>query len=123
MYLADQKLPIAVPRVRNRSRGAELPLTSYAAPQTPRALDEGLFRRVLGGLACREYEACTEAVPAAGGRSRSTVWRRFIRASARHLAALQERRLDGEPWIALFLDGKRFAEDATKCLPTPARAV
>ena len=62
----------------------------------PRALDEGLFRRVLGGLACREYEACAEAVPAAFGLSRSTV----------------SRRLDGEPWIALFLDGKRFAEDA-----------
>ena len=112
VYLADQKLPIAVPRVRDRSRGAELPLTSYAALQTPRALDEGLFRRVLGGLACREYEACAEAVPAAFGLSRSTVSRRFVRASARHLAALQERRLDGEEWIALFLDGKRFAEDA-----------
>ena len=79
-YLADQKLPIAVPRVRDRSRGVELPLTSYAALQTPRALDEGLFRRVLGGLACREYEACAEAVPAAFGLSRSTVSRRFIRA-------------------------------------------
>ena len=112
VYLADQKLPIAVPRVRDRSRGVELPLTSYAALQTPRALDEGLFRRVLGGLACREYAACAEAVPAAFGLSRSTVSRRFIRASARHLAALQERRLDGEEWIALFLDGKRFAEDA-----------
>ncbi len=25
--------------------------------QTPRARDVGLFRRVLGGLSCREYEA------------------------------------------------------------------
>ena len=112
VYLADQKLPVAVPRVRDRRRGVEIPLESYAALQTPRALDEGLFRRVLGGLACGEYAACAEAVPAAFGLSRATVSRRFVRASTRHLAQLQERRLDGEQWVALFLDGKRFAADA-----------
>src|SRR2546425_3481736 len=111
VYLADQKLAIAVPRVRDHRRGIEVPLASYAALQTPRALDEGLFRRVLGGLACRDYAACAEAVPAAFGLSRATVSRRFIQASARQLATLQERRLDDQQWIAVFLDGKRFAED------------
>jgi len=111
VYLADQKLAIAVPRVRDRRRQIELPLASYAGLQQPRTLDEGLFRRVLGGIACGDYAACAEAVPAAFGLSRSTVSRRFIRASTRHLAALQERRLDEEEWVALFVDGKRFAED------------
>lgn len=111
IYLADQKLPVAVPRVRDRERGTEVPLAGYAALQEPRHLDEGLFRRVLGGLAQREYAACAEAVPAAFGLSRSTVSRRFVRASARHLTALQERRLEDQQWIALFLDGKRFAAD------------
>jgi transposase-like protein len=110
IYLADQKLGLAVPRVRDRDRGLEVPLATYAAFQQPRALDEGLFRRVLGGLSQREYAACAEAVPKAFGLSRSTVSRRFVRASTRHLTALQERRLDAE-WVALFLDGKRFAED------------
>jgi putative transposase len=112
VYLADQKLPVAVPRVRDRQRQVEVPLASYAALQQPRALDEGLFRRILGGLACGEYAACAEAAPAAFGLSRATVSRRFVRASARHLATLQERRLDGERWAVLLLDGKRFAEDA-----------
>lgn len=112
VHLADQKLPITVPRVRDRARGVEVPLASYQALQTPRALDEGLLRRVLGGLACGDYRACAEAVPAAFGLSRSTVSRRFVRASARQLAAVQERRLDGEEWVALFVDGKRFAADA-----------
>jgi putative transposase len=111
VYLADQKLAIAVPRVRDRQRQIEVPLASYAALQQPRALDEGLFRRVLGGIACGDYAACAEAVPEAFGLSRATVSRRFVRASARHLATLQERPLDGEEWVALFLDGKRFAED------------
>lgn len=31
VYLADQKLPVRVPRVRDRRRGCEVPLASYAA--------------------------------------------------------------------------------------------
>ena len=111
VYLADQKVPVAVPRVRDRHRQVEIPLRTYQQLQAPRALDEGLFRRVLGGLACRDYEACAEAVPQAFGLSRSTVSRRFVRASARRLREVQERSLADAQWVALFLDGKTFAED------------
>ena len=111
VYLADQKLPIAVPRVRDRTAGAECPLATYAALQTPRGQDVGLFRRVLGGLSTREYEAAAEAVPEAFGLARASVSRRFIRASARELRRLQERRLDDVEWVALVLDGKTFAGD------------
>ncbi|MGH9780064.1 MAG: IS256 family transposase [Candidatus Acidiferrales bacterium] len=115
VYLADQKVPVAVPRVRDQQRQVEVPLATYQQLQTPRALDEGLFRRVLGGLACGEYAACAEAVPVAFGLARSTVSRRFVRASARQLRTLLERPLTlpaGEHWIALFIDGKSFAADA-----------
>lgn len=111
IYLADQKLPITVPRVREGQGRREVPLATYAALQTPRAQDVGLFRRVLGGLSCREYEAAAEAVPEAFGLARSSVSRRFIRASARELRQLQERRLDDAEWLVLVLDGKSFAGD------------
>jgi transposase-like protein len=111
IYLADQKLPVQVPRVRDRAAGRELPLPSYAALQTPRAQDVGLFRRVLSGLSCREYAAAAEAVPAAFGLTKTSVSRRFIRASARDLARLQERSLADARWLTLVLDGKTFAED------------
>jgi len=111
IYLADQKLPITVPRVRDRRVQREVPLATYAALQAPRAQDVGLFRRVLGGLSCREYEAAAEAVPAAFGLARSSVSRRFIRASAHELRRLQERRLDDAEWLVLVLDGKTFAGD------------
>ncbi len=112
IFLADQKLPIRVPRVRDRARGREVALPTYEQLQTPRALDAGLFRRVLGGLSCREYERTAEAVPEAFGLAKTSVSRRFLRASARELRALQERRLDDARWVALVLDGKTFAEDA-----------
>jgi transposase-like protein len=111
IYLADQKLPITVPRVRDRRAQQEVPLATYAQFQTPRAHDVGLFRRVLGGLSCREYEAAAEAVPEAFGLARSSVSRRFIRASAGELRRLAERRLDDAEWLVLVLDGKAFAGD------------
>ena len=99
IFLADQKLAITVP------------LATYQRLQTPRTHDVGLFRRVLGGLSCREYEAAAEAVPEAFGLARSSVSRRFIRASAHELRRLQERRLDDAEWLVLVLDGKTFAGD------------
>lgn len=111
IFLADQKLPITVPRVRDRRAHQEVPLTTYAQFQAPRAQDVGLFRRVLGGLSCREYEAAAEAVPEAFGLTRSSVSRRFIRASAGELRRLTERRLDDAEWLVLVLDGKAFAGD------------
>ena len=111
IYLADQKLPIRVPRVRDRRDQCEIPLATYAALQTPRAHDVGLFRRVLGGLSCRDYAAAAEAVPEAFGLARSSVSRRFIRASATALRRLHERRLDDAEWLVLVLDGKTFAGD------------
>jgi len=70
-----------------------------------------LFRKVLGGLSCREYEAAAEAVPEAFGLAKSTVSRRFIRASAAERRRLQERRLDDAEWLVLVVDGKSFAGD------------
>jgi transposase-like protein len=111
IFLADQKVPVVVQRVRDWLHGAEIPLRSYQQLQTPRSADGGLFRKVLLGLSCRDYRASAEAVPEAFGLSASSISRRFIRASAKQLQALQERRLDGYDVVALLLDGKTFAAD------------
>ncbi len=109
--MADQKIPLAVPRVRDRLRNQEVPLPTYERLQAPRTRDAGLLHKVLGGLSTREYERCAEAVPEAFGLSASTVSRRFKRASARKLQERLERRLDRDDVVARLLDGKTFAED------------
>ncbi len=111
IYLSDQKIPLMVPRIRDRRTNSEVPLMSLERLQSPRAMDAGLFKRVLKGLSCRNYEECAEAVPAAFGLSPSTVSRRYIRVSAKRLKELLGRRLEGYDFVALILDGKRFAED------------
>lgn len=112
IFLADQKVPVTVQRLRDQAQRQEIPLQSYQRLQTPRGADGGLFRKVLAGLSCRDYRASAEAVPAAFGLSPSSVSRRFIRASARQLQTLQERRLEAYDFVALLLDGKTFATDA-----------
>jgi transposase-like protein len=111
VYLRDQKLPILVPRVRNQQEGKEIQLRSYERLQEPRNGDEGVLKRILHGLSCRSYEACAEAVPEAFGLSGSTISKRYIRASARGLKRLCERRLENYDFVALLLDGKSFGTD------------
>lgn len=100
-----------MPQVRIRATNTDVPLATYAQRQTPRGQDVGLFRRVLGGLSCRDYEAAAEAVPEAFGLTKSSVSRRFVRASAKALQPLHERRHDDAEWLARLLDGKSFADD------------
>jgi len=111
--LAGQRIGIRVPRLRGEGR--EIPLRSYAALHGSGELNETLLRRVLYGISCRNYEAAAEAVPGAIGLSSSTVSRSFVEASASQLRAFQERDLSGEDYVAVFLDGKTFA-DATMVL-------
>lgn len=111
VYLADQKLSVMVPRVRDHFSNKEIPLKSLEHLQTPRSTDEGLFQKILKGLSCRDYRECAEAMPQAFGLSSSTVSRRYIRASAKKLKEFCSRRLDGYDFVVLILDGKRFAED------------
>lgn len=107
--LAGQRVAIRVPRVRDPA--GEIPLSGYRALQGGGALDEGLLKRVLYGISCRDYEVAAQALPGAIGLSGSSVSRRFITASAARLKAFQERDLSGEDLVAMVLDGKTFAED------------
>jgi transposase-like protein len=50
-------------------------------------------------------------IPEALSLSRSTVSRRYIRASKKKLQELMERKLDRYDFIAVVLDGKRFGDD------------
>ena len=111
VYLMDQKLSVDVPRVRDVAVDKEVCLSAYRALQRPREMDEGLLLRVIKGISCRDYRACAEAVPEAFGISASSVSRRFIKATAKKLKQFRERALDEDDFVALFIDGKSFAEE------------
>lgn len=111
VYLADQKVAVTVPRVRDLHHDQEVPLTTYQGLREPRRAEEAALRKILKGLSCRSYEACVEPVAETFGLTASSLSRRFKRASARKLAELQERDLSEHDLVALFLDGKTFGDD------------
>ncbi len=111
VYLADQKIRVRVPRVRDIHHNQEVSLTPYERLQSPRGADKQLMLRILRGLGCRNYHETAALVPEAFGMSASTVSRRFIRATERRLQELTERELSKHDFVALFLDGKAFGDD------------
>jgi len=111
VYLAEQKVPVQVPRVRDREARRELPLASYQGLQRPQGVEEGVLRRVVAGLSQRRYKECATLAPQAFGLSASSVSRRYVQASERHLRQLCARRLEKYDIVAIFLDGKSFAKE------------
>jgi transposase-like protein len=111
VYLADQKVGVRVPRVRDTVRDEEVPLTTYAGLQDARRADDAALRKVLKGLSCRDYASCVDPVAQTFGLSASSLSRRFKRASAKKLQELSERDLGKYDIVGLFLDSKTFGDD------------
>jgi transposase-like protein len=110
VQLAGQRHPFNIPRVQSVAGDGEISLESLKHLRGTGQLDEVLLKRVLYGISCRNYAAAAAAVPGAIGLSSSTVSRRFTQASAKQLKSLQERDLSELDLLAIFLDGKTFAD-------------
>ena len=111
VYLMDQKIPIEVPRVRNKLSNSEVPLEYYQKFQEPYNSGEQVFKKLLNGISTHRYRECAELAPETFGISASSLSRRFKTASAARLRQLQERGLERYDFVAIFVDGKRFADD------------
>lgn len=111
VYLSDQKAPLKVPRIRNKITGREVPLQTYQKLQRPYKEDGQIFKKLLNGLSMRKYQESTEIVPQVFGISPSNVSRRFKKITSAKLRQLQTRRLNKHDFVAMFIDGKRFAEE------------
>lgn len=112
VVLGEQRIGIDVPRVRDLSRGIEMPLRSYQSlHEGEKRIEAGALAKILKGISCRDYSAVSKTIPEAFGLSSSTISRKFIRASSRQLKALQERDLSEYDFVAIAIDGKTFGED------------
>jgi len=109
VQLAGQRHPLRIPRVQQK-HGGEIPLHTLEQLRGTGQVDDLLLKRVLYGISCRNDETAAAAVPGAIGLRSSSVSRTFIRASAQQLKAFQDRTLSGLDLVAVFLDGKTFAD-------------
>lgn len=109
IYLADQKVSVVVPRVRNRKTDKEVPLASYERLQHPGLIDEMALKRVMKGISQRDYEEAAVTMPATFGIKKNSVSRRFIKASGKKLREFLERDLSGYDFVVVVIDGKTYA--------------
>ncbi len=111
VYLSDQKVPVEVPRVRNKPCNIEIPLESYQKLQQPRQTDKQVFKKLLNGLSMNRYAESAGLSPEVFGLSPSNMSQRFKKATTAKLRHLQIRSLRKYDFTAMFIDGKRFAEE------------
>ena len=111
VFVGDQKLKINVPRVRDLNRNQEVPLKSYERLQSPAHVDEMALNRVINGISQGKYERAAELIPETFGIKKSSISRKFIRVSSRKLEQFKNRDLSGYDIVAIFIDGKCFAEN------------
>lgn len=88
VYLSNQKMPVEMPRVRNKTRNQEVPLESYHKMQQPYQTDELVFKKLLNGLTIRKYSESAAIVPEVFGLSPLNMSKRFKEAASAKLRQL-----------------------------------
>lgn len=106
--MGNQRLAIKRPRVRDITRNRELPIPSYEAFANDEQLIEAALGRMLYGMSARDYTHGIEDysdVAETSGTSKSTISRRFIKASEEEAKRLLSRRFENEQIPVLLIDG------------------
>ena len=109
VVIAGQKLPIERPRVRYTQRCGEAKLENYARLQSPEAMPEAVLKRLVRGVSCRDYEGVVDLAREGFGVPKSSVSRSFVKASAKEVRQLAERRFDGVRLAVVYIDGTPYA--------------
>ena len=103
-----ERVPIDVPRVRNTEAGEERPLESYRSMKQAGAGTE-LTESILLGLAQGDYERVASQFIDGFGLSQSSVSRRFQERAKRALNEFENRSLEDDNFLAVWIDGKHVA--------------
>ena len=109
VVIAGQKLPVERPRMRYTQRCGEAELENYACLQSPEAMPQSVLRRLVRGVSCRDYEDVVDMAREGFGVKKSSVSRSFVKASAKVLRELAERRFDGVRFPVIYIDGTPYA--------------
>jgi transposase-like protein len=107
--LDGQKLTVERPRVRYTTDRGEVALPTYALLQQPRSMSEGVRKRLIRGVSCRNYAAVVNGGLKSFGIKRSSVSRAFKAATTAKVKRFSERRWDGVRFVTIYIDGTNYA--------------
>lgn len=103
-----ERMPVSVPRVRDRHDGREQPLRTYQALHDGARPAPQVAEAILLGIAQRDYERVARTAADSFSLSQSTVSRHFTEEAARALEELETRGLADEQYLAIWMDGKQL---------------
>lgn len=108
--LGDKMVPISVPRVRDSN--GDIQLESYKLLHNCSELDsESILKKVIAGVSSRRVSDVLPESVGSIGASKSSISKKFIKASTLQLKTFSERELSQWPIVAIFIDGTSFADD------------
>src|SRR4051794_9731325 len=107
--MGNQKLSVAVPRIIDKTTGTVDNIPLYDALKDLPGQKEELVLSVLKGLSTRDYSQVATQLLDSFGLSASSISRHFIEHSTQAVEAFTKRTLEGEKYVALFIDGKHLA--------------
>ena len=106
IVLGERKLALKRPRLRRRvGRGKEVAIPVYERLQAEPRLGERIRDILVRGVSTRKYAEVLPRMAGTVGIAKSSVSRRFIRASRDALEALMGRRFDEVDILAVWIDG------------------
>lgn len=108
IHVGEQKLPIEVPRVRDRKIRKCRTLETYKQMHKVAAPSEGLLQAIALGVGTRNYKNVVETTADSFGVSKSRISAAFVERSAEAYREFASRPLPSEPIIAMMIDGKTF---------------
>ena len=111
IQVGEQRVPIPVPRVRDAVNGECRSLESYQELHATIDPGEGLLRAIALGVGTRNYKDVMETAADAFGVSKSRISASFVERSGVAYKEFRERTLEGEPIVAMIIDGKTFASE------------
>src|SRR3954453_18822199 len=122
--IGNQKLSVAVPRIIDKTSGQVDNIALYDALKDLPEQKEEMVLSVLKGLSTRDYSQVASQLLDSFGLSASSISRHFIEHSTQAVEAFTKRTLEGEKYVALFIDGKHLAgQQATIVLGITAEGV
>ena len=111
-YVGGRTVSLERPRIRDVGKGREVDLPAWKRLQDPAEFDEAVYRRIVRGISCRDYEGALEETRHAMGVSRNQVDRAFIRKATARWKQMQERDLSKVKAWAVVIDGIHIGGEA-----------
>lgn len=109
--LKNQRLPVAIPRIRELGSGKCIPLPGIEKFKQIAEPSEELFNTVLHGISNRDYKKVVYHLAENFGLSSSQVSREFIEQSEQAFKKFCERTFEDHTFVALLIDGKYLAKE------------